>query len=105
MKNNIQFLILEKMTSIMSIFLYNNQKNINDILNKCKDIDEYILTKYDTIQILRFETNFIDYINTINNIISYLLNNTIKNCIISNNIRLNKISKKIGVYNFRIRLI
>ena len=75
-----------------NIYLYNNQKNINEILNK-KDIDEKIFTKYNTIQVLHFETEFIDCINIINGNKSYILNNTFKNCFVPNNIQINKTSE------------
>lgn len=75
-----------------NIYLYNNQKNINEILNK-KDIDEKVFTNYNTIQVLHFETEIIDCINIINGNKSYILNNPFKNCFVPNNIQINKTSE------------
>lgn len=72
-----------------NIYLYNNQEIINSLLNN-KNINEEVFLNYNTIQILHFETEFIDCINIINGNRSYILNNSFKNCFIPNNIQINK---------------
>ena len=58
------------------IYLFNDQDIIQDIIVNSKNIKESdIITKYKTIQILHFETDYIDYINIINNTYKYILKN------------------------------